>query len=58
MKQYSTLKIVSPEEFNKEFFRAKLFGYKVETNTYLSKHQIKLNKKVRVSRPNIVYIKK
>jgi len=31
---------------------------KVETNTYLSKHQIKLNKKVRVSRPNIVYIKK
>ena len=26
-------------------------------DNYLSKHQIKLNKKVRVSRPNIVYIK-
>lgn len=31
---------------------------KIETNTYLDKHQIKLNKKVRVSRPNIVCIKK
>ena len=54
--RHKYLKYIYDDNSGDMYLKITDFGQSFLDN-YLSKHQIKLNKKVRVSRPNIVYIK-